>query len=60
VRDVVEKLSAAGMSDVPTAVSGIIPQEDVNILKQCAASAVYVPRDFHSNEIMMGIVNFVA
>ena len=59
VRDVVQKLREAGMSDVPVVVGGIIPQEDVNILKQCGASAVYTPQDFQLNEIMTGIVNLV-
>ena len=59
VRDVVQKLREAGMSDVPVVVGGIIPQEDVNILKQCGASAVYTPKDFQLNEIMTGIVTLV-
>lgn len=59
VRDVVQKLREAGMGDVPVVVGGIIPQEDVNILKQCGASAVYTPKDFQLNEIMTGIVNLV-
>ncbi|MDJ0513417.1 MAG: methylmalonyl-CoA mutase family protein [Methyloceanibacter sp.] len=59
VRDVVQKLREAGMGGVPVVVGGIIPQEDVNILKQCGASAVYTPKDFQLNEIMTGIVNLV-
>ena len=59
VRDVVQKLREAGMGDVPVVVGGIIPAEDVNILKQCGASAVYTPKDFQLNEIMTGIVNLV-
>ena len=59
VRDVVQKLREAGIGDVPVVVGGIIPAEDVNILKQCGASAVYTPKDFQLNEIMTGIVNLV-
>ena len=59
VRDVVQKLRAAGMGEVPVVVGGIIPAEDVNILKQCGAAAVYTPKDFQLNEIMTGIVNLV-
>ncbi|MEZ5828956.1 MAG: protein meaA [Hyphomicrobiales bacterium] len=59
VRDVVQKLREAGMGDVPVVVGGIIPPEDVNILKQCGASAIYTPKDFQLNEIMTGIVNLV-
>ena len=59
VRDVVQKLREAGMGDVPVVVGGIIPAEDVNVLKQCGAAAVYTPKDFQLNEIMTGIVNLV-
>jgi (2R)-ethylmalonyl-CoA mutase len=59
VRDVVQKLREAGMGDVPVVVGGIIPAEDINILKQCGAAAVYTPKDFQLNEIMTGIVNLV-
>ena len=40
-------------------VGGIIPPDDVNILKQCGASAVYTPKDFQLNDIMAGIVQLV-
>ncbi|HUU67538.1 MAG TPA: protein meaA [Methyloceanibacter sp.] len=59
VRDVAQKLREAGLGDVPIVVGGIIPPEDVNILKQCGASAVYTPKDFQLNEIMTGIVGLV-
>src|SRR6476620_9276091 len=38
---------------------GIIPADDVNVLKQCGASAVYTPKDFQLNDIMTGIVKLV-
>ncbi len=47
------------MGDVPVVVGGIIPPEDVNILKQCGASAIYTPKDFQLNDIMLGIVKLV-
>jgi (2R)-ethylmalonyl-CoA mutase len=59
VRDVVQRLREAGMGEVPVVVGGIIPAEDVNVLKQCGAAAVYTPKDFQLNEIMTGIVNLV-
>ena len=59
VREVVQRLREAGLGDVPVVVGGIIPAEDVNILKQCGASAVYTPKDFQLNEIMAGIVQLV-
>ena len=59
VREVVQRLREAGLGDVPVVVGGIIPLEDVNILKQCGASAIYTPKDFQLNDIMMGIVGLV-
>ncbi|MFZ2018895.1 MAG: protein meaA [Methyloceanibacter sp.] len=59
VREVVQRLREAGMGDVPVVVGGIIPPEDVNILKQCGASAIYTPKDFQLNDIMLGIVKLV-
>ena len=49
----------AGLGDVPIVVGGIVPADDVNVLKQCGASAVYTPKDFQLNDIMLGIVKLV-
>ncbi len=59
VREVIQRLREAGMGDVPVVVGGIIPADDVNILKQCGASAIYTPKDFQLNDIMAGIVKLV-
>ena len=59
VREVVQRMREAGMGEVPVVVGGIIPPEDVNILKQCGASAIYTPKDFQLNDIMLGIVKLV-
>ena len=59
VRDVVQRLREAGLGNVPVVVGGIIPAEDVNILKQCGAAAIYTPKDFMLNDIMVGIVDLV-
>jgi (2R)-ethylmalonyl-CoA mutase len=59
VREVVQRLREAGLSEVPVVVGGIIPPEDVNILKQCGAAAIYTPKDFQLNDIMAGIVSLV-
>ncbi len=59
VREVVQRLREAGLGDVPVVVGGIIPPDDVNILKQCGASAIYTPKDFQLNDIMAGIVQLV-
>ncbi len=59
VREVVQRLREAGLGDVPVVVGGIIPPDDVNMLKQCGAAAVYTPKDFQLNDIMTGIVGLV-
>jgi (2R)-ethylmalonyl-CoA mutase len=59
VRDVAQRMREAGMGEVPIVVGGIIPTDDVNILKQCGASAIYTPKDFQLNDIMAGIVKLV-
>jgi (2R)-ethylmalonyl-CoA mutase len=59
VREVVQRMREAGIGNVPVVVGGIIPAEDVNVLKQCGASAVYTPKDFQLNEIMAGIAQLV-
>ncbi len=59
VREVVQRLREAGLSEVPVVVGGIIPAEDVNILKQCGAAAIYTPKDYQLNDIMLGIVKLV-
>lgn len=59
VRDVAQRMREAGLGDVPIVVGGIIPPDDMNVLKQCGASAVYTPKDFQLNDIMLGIVKLV-
>jgi len=59
VRDVAQRMREAGLGEVPIVVGGIIPADDVNVLKQCGAAAVYTPKDFKLNDIMVGIVKLV-
>jgi (2R)-ethylmalonyl-CoA mutase len=59
VREVAQRLREAGLGEVPIVVGGIIPADDMNILKQCGAAAVYTPKDFKLNDIMLGIVDLV-
>jgi (2R)-ethylmalonyl-CoA mutase len=60
VREIAQRMREVGLGDVPIVVGGIIPADDVNVLKQCGASAVYTPKDFQLNDIMVGIVDLVA
>jgi ethylmalonyl-CoA mutase len=59
VRDVAQRMREAGLGEVPIVVGGIIPADDINVLKQCGAAAVYTPKDFQLNDIMMGVVQLV-
>ncbi|MCH9809114.1 MAG: protein meaA [Alphaproteobacteria bacterium] len=60
VKDVLEKMRAEGIEDVPLIVGGIIPPEDAAQLKALGVAAVYTPKDFQLNDIMADIVRLVA
>jgi (2R)-ethylmalonyl-CoA mutase len=59
VREVMERMRAAGLDHTPVAVGGIIPEEDETALKSAGVAAVYTPKDFQLNEIMAGIVRLI-
>ena len=52
VRDIMERMRAAGLGAIPVVVGGIIPAEDEAILKECGVAAIYTPKNFQLNEIM--------
>lgn len=56
---VLDGLKAAGMSDVPVIVGGIIPESDGKALIELGVAAVYTPKDFGLTEIMGGIVEVI-
>lgn len=59
VKDVLERMQAAGIGDIPLVVGGIIPPEDAELLKAAGAAAVYTPKDFQLNDIMADIVRLI-
>jgi ethylmalonyl-CoA mutase len=59
VQDVVARLQQAGLDDVPVVVGGIIPPEDVALLRQSGVAAVYTPKDYDINRIVTEIVRIV-
>jgi len=59
VRDVLQRLRASGLDDVPLVVGGIIPPEDATALKAIGVAAVYTPKDFDLTRIMADIVAIV-
>ncbi|MFN8193907.1 MAG: protein meaA [Nocardioidaceae bacterium] len=56
---VLEGLRAAGLSDVPVVVGGIIPESDGRALVAQGVAAVYTPKDFGLTAIMDGIVDVI-
>src|SRR5450759_3814462 len=56
---VMNALHDAGVS-APVVVGGIIPEQDVALLKQAGVAAVYTPKDFDITRIVRDIVALVA
>ncbi len=59
VREVMQRMRAAGLESVPVLVGGIIPSDDVNVLKQLGVTAVYTPKDFDLNRIMGDVIGLI-
>ena len=60
VADLMERMRAAGLGDTPVVLGGIIPDEDAARLSAMGVAAVYTPKDFELNRIMMDIVGLVS
>ncbi|MCW1930817.1 protein meaA [Pararhodobacter zhoushanensis] len=60
VAELMERMRAADLGDVPVVVGGIIPENDATALRAMGVAAVYTPKDFELNRIMMDIVGLVA
>ncbi len=56
VQDMLERMQAAGIGDIPVIVGGIIPDEDAESLRQMGVAKVYTPKDFDLNRIMFDLV----
>ena len=56
VPEVLDRLRAAGASDVPVIVGGIIPDSDAHTLKSLGVAEVFTPKDFGLNDIMTRFV----
>ncbi|WP_370656824.1 protein meaA [Streptomyces sp. NBS 14/10] len=57
VPDVLARLRAAGASDIPVIVGGIIPAADASALREAGVAAVFTPKDFGITEIIGRIVD---
>lgn len=58
VQDILELMKSEGIRDVPVIVGGIIPDEDAEQLLDAGVSAIYTPKDYDMNNIMMDVVKF--
>ena len=57
IAEVMDGMRKAGLSHIPLIVGGIIPEEDATTLRASGVAAVYTPKDFELNKIMMDIVS---
>ena len=54
--ELMEKLGAAGLGEIPVIIGGIIPDADAKALHEIGVAKVYTPKDFDLNTIMTDIV----
>ena len=56
---VLDGLRAAGLTDVPVVVGGIIPEQDAARLRELGVALVFTPKDFELTAMMGQIVDAV-
>jgi ethylmalonyl-CoA mutase len=59
VPDVLDGLAAAGVSDIPVVVGGIIPEADAAWLKSKGVAAVFTPKDYDATAIMRQVLRVI-
>ena len=59
VEDVVTRMRAAGLEEVPVVVGGIIPPQDAERLMEKGVAAVFTPKDFELNRVMSDVLRIV-
>ncbi len=59
VKEVIDRLRASGLGDVPVIVGGIVPPEDAERLKAMGVAQIYTPKDYDVGRIMSEIVDVV-
>jgi ethylmalonyl-CoA mutase len=55
VMDIIAKMQAKNLHDVPLVLGGIIPPEDAVALKKAGVALIYTPKDFNLNQILSEI-----
>ena len=56
ITETMQRMRDAGLAHVPVVVGGIIPEDDATQLRAMGVAAVYTPKDFELNRIMLDIV----
>ncbi len=56
IRETLDQMRNAGLGHIPLIVGGIIPEDDAAALRNMGVAAVYTPKDFELNRIMLDIV----
>ncbi len=56
IRETLDLLQKAGLSQIPLVVGGIIPDDDAGTLTAMGVARVYTPKDFQLNRIMLDLV----
>ncbi|CAM8636597.1 Sbm Methylmalonyl-CoA mutase, N-terminal domain/subunit [Paracoccaceae bacterium] len=59
ITETLDRMRAAGLGHIPLVVGGIIPEDDAARLRAMGVAAVYTPKDFELNRIMLDIVGIV-
>ena len=56
IHETLDQMRNAGLGHIPLIVGGIIPEDDAATLRSMGVAAVYTPKDFELNRIMLDIV----
>ena len=59
VPEVLRGMRAAGLTDVPVVVGGIIPDADALALQAAGVAAVFTPKDYDATAVMARVVETV-
>jgi (2R)-ethylmalonyl-CoA mutase len=59
VTDVLDRMRAVGLGDVPVIAGGIIPAEDERTLLAAGAARIYTPKDYDLTAIMDDIITII-
>lgn len=60
VGQVLDRLTALGLADLPVVVGGIIPPEDAAALRARGVARVFTPKDYALAKVMAELVDLVA